>query len=259
MTITPTTDVGAIRRVERGDEADALTREVFARLIETVRGLGDAEWRRATECPGWTVRDMMAHVVGASVLMAVRQLRYGRANKSRFGGNDLDAMNEFQIRLQDQLGNADLVDELERVVEPSIAGRRWRARWLGRASVPVAPGGSTAPGMPDRLTMAELCTITYTRDAWLHRLDIARAIDAELIVDPAVDGRVVADVVADWCSRHGQPVDLNLTGPAGGRFVQGAGGPALEIDALDLCRVLSGRRPDGAVPDSPLLQTRVLF
>lgn len=263
MTITPT-DVTSIRRVRRGDDADQLTRDVFAQLIDSARALSEAEWRRPTECPGWTVRDMLAHVVGAaqgqaSVLMTIRQLRYGMAHKSRFAGNDLDAMNEFQIRLQDRVGNEALVQALERTVEPSIRGRRRRAHWLGRASVPIAPGGSTAPGMPTRLTMAELCTITYTRDAWLHRLDIARAVDAEPVLDPVVDGRIVADVVADWCSRHGRPVDLVLTGPAGGHFVQGASAPQLIMDALDLCRVLSGRRPEGTVPDTPLLSTRVLF
>ncbi len=263
MTITPT-PVSTIPRVVRGNDSDTLTRAVFAQLITRVRDLGDAQWRMPTECPGWTVRDMVAHVIGAaqgqaSVGVMMRQFRYGLANKGRFDGNDLDAMNEYQIRMQDHLADGDLVSALEKVVEPSVSGRRWRARWLGWASVPLASGGSTAPGMPTRLTMAELCTITYTRDAWLHRLDIARATDTDPDVDPAVDGRVVADVVADWCSRHGQPVDLLLTGPAGGRFVQGSGGPELQVDALDLCRALSGRRPDGPVPDSPLLETRLVF
>ena len=33
-------------------------------FLEVVATLGDDEWDRATGCPGWTVRDVVAHVVG---------------------------------------------------------------------------------------------------------------------------------------------------------------------------------------------------
>lgn len=263
MNVTPVA-VSSIPRVRRGDDADALTAAVFGQLIAALRPLSDAQWAAQTECPGWTVRDMVAHVVGAaqgqaSLPMFLRQVRYGFANKKHFDGNDLDAMNEYQIRCQDHLANGDLVSALESVVAPSIAGRRRRAAWLGHASVPLASGGSTTTGMPTKVSMGELCTITYTRDAWTHRLDVARALAMEPAVDAVVDGRIVSDVVADWCTRHASPVELVLTGPAGGHFVQGSAGPVLELDALDFCRVLSGRRPEAPVPDSDLFATRVLF
>lgn len=50
------------------------------------------------------------------------------------------------------------------------------------------------------------------------------------------DPRTVAKEVT-----HGQPVDLTLTGPAGGHLVVGHGGDQLTIDAIEFCRVLSGR------------------
>jgi hypothetical protein len=34
---------------------------------------------------------------------------------------------------------------------------------------------------------------------------------------------------------------LILTGPAGGTFVAGDGGEHIELDAVELCRILSGR------------------
>jgi len=55
------------------------------------------------------------------------------------------------------------------------------------------------------------------------------------------DGRVVADVVADWARRHGQSFVLRLEGPAGGSFSAGQDGPEVRLDALEFCRVLSGR------------------
>lgn len=41
-----------------------LMRTVRGRLDELVADLDDADWRRATVCPGWDVADLVAHVIG---------------------------------------------------------------------------------------------------------------------------------------------------------------------------------------------------
>ena len=69
------------------------------------------------------------------------------------------------------------------------------------------------------------------------------------------DRAVVADVAAEWRRRHGQPVALTLTGPAGGTLVAGAGGPSIEIDAIEFCRIVSGR----SAPTHALLEHPVPF
>ena len=66
--------------------------------------------------------------------------------------------------------------------------------------------------------------VIYTRDAWLHRVDVARATEQPLELTPDHDGRMVADVVRDWADRHGQPFRLDLDGPAGGSYKRGVGG-----------------------------------
>jgi hypothetical protein len=55
------------------------------------------------------------------------------------------------------------------------------------------------------------------------------------------DGLLVADVVAEWAGRHARPYCLRLTGPAGGEWSAGEGGDELELDAVDFCRLVSGR------------------
>ena len=57
------------------------------------------------------------------------------------------------------------------------------------------------------------------------------------------DGRLVAYLIAEWATIHGQPFDLVLEGPAGGQFSQGVDGERVEIDAVDFVRPLSGRLP----------------
>lgn len=55
------------------------------------------------------------------------------------------------------------------------------------------------------------------------------------------DGLLVADVVAEWAERDRQPCTLTLTGPVGGSWSFGTGGPDLQLDAVEFCRLLAGR------------------
>ncbi len=58
----------------------------------------------------------------------------------------------------------------------------------------------------------------------------------------------------------GEQTTLDLSGPAGGSYRQGIGGPHPGMDAVDLYWILSGRgEPDPAQPVAELLRTRVLF
>ena len=55
------------------------------------------------------------------------------------------------------------------------------------------------------------------------------------------DGRIVADVVEEWAALHGQTGRLSFAGPAGGSWKQGEAGEVLDLDAVEFCRVVSGR------------------
>jgi hypothetical protein len=88
----------------------------------------------------------------------------------------------------------------------------------------------------------------FTRDVWMHRIDIARAAGTPAELTAEHDGRIVADILAEWSRRHGEPFTLLLTGPAGGGFRAGAGagtGAGADqpqtVDAVDFARILSGR------------------
>jgi hypothetical protein len=86
--------------------------------------------------------------------------------------------------------------------------------------------------------------VILTRDPWTHRLDLARTTGQVLTADH--DGVIVADTVAEWAHRHGQPYRLELTGPAGASWSSGTGGEEIVVDAADFCRIVCGRPgPDG--------------
>lgn len=256
--------IGAMHRITPGPEADALAGQAYAALLTDLATVSDDDWIRPTDCAGWTVRDMTAHLVGAaqghaSMRVLLGQYLWGVRHRQSYGGSALDATNQRQIDGQAELRSQDLPAVLADVAPRAVAGRSRLARLLGRAPLSLDEAGSWYEGMPSRTTMGELCAVILTRDVWMHRLDLARALGRSPSLDPRVDGRIVADTVSDWAARHGEPFTLTLTGPAGGTFFADGGGPVLEVDALDFARVMAGRRPDSALPDSPLFATKILF
>lgn len=253
------TQVAAIRRVEPGAEATALATAMYDRIITELEALDPAAWDAVTVCAPWTVADVVRHLVGAaeghaSFREQMRQIWHGRRHRGDHDGNELDAMNALQVADHAALGPAALVAALRVAAPQAVAGRARLPKLLHRIPLPNAPGGSTAEGMPSRLTLGQLYTVILTRDVLMHRIDIATATGRALAVDE-VERRLVEDVVAEWASRHGEPFELRLSGPAGGRYAQGEGGPVIELDAVELCWILSGR----GASEQPLLGVRVLF
>lgn len=253
------TTIDTIPRITRGGDAERLAIAAYDELLALLDQLRVEEWDAPTECPGWTVADMVGHLLGsaksyASVREQVRQQAWGFRHRREFDGNPLDAINALQIEDHRRLAPAERMAALRAAAAASVRGRMRIPAAFRRISGSVAAGGSTAAGMPARDTLGHLVDVIITRDVWTHRVDIARATGRDLRLDPDTDGAIVADVVAEWAGRHGQPFELTLTGPAGGTFAQGDGGERLELDAVELCRVLSGRAEgDG------LLGVRVLF
>ena len=96
-------------------------------------------------------------------------------------------------------------------------------------------------GTTETWRMGYLLDIILTRDTWMHRSDLAEAVGTPMTLTAEHDGRLIADVVAEWARRHGRPFTLHLTGPAGGTYRQGTGAAELTLDAVTFCRILSGR------------------
>lgn len=256
--MTTTMHVTDIQRIDRGDAATLAT-SAYEQLDALLVTLEPAEWTRRTDCPAWTVADMVGHMIGAaksqdSFREFIRQQIHGVRHRSAFDGNAMDAWNDLQVRDHASLTPEQRLAELRRCGVRGVRGRMRFPRLLRGISVGLDMGGSTADGMPDKLQLGHFVDVILTRDVWLHRIDIGRATGRDPQVDSAADRRIVHDVVGEWAGRHGEPFDLELTGPAGGRFRAGAGGTRLTLDAVEFCRVLSGR-----APGKGLLGVRVLF
>ena len=226
----------------RHDEAMDLAGETYDRMAGVLASLDAEDWQRPTDCDGWTVRDLAGHVLGsfrsaASMReMAGLQLAAGRRAKAD-GGSPVDHMTAIQVERTADLTPAQLVDEARALVPKATAGRRRIPGVVRRhARIQVRFGS-----FDERWTLGFLNDVILTRDMWLHRIDVCGATGREPELTPDHDGRIVADVADEWARRHGQPYHLVLTGPAGGRFGDPAAGEVLELDAVEFCRILSGR------------------
>jgi uncharacterized protein (TIGR03083 family) len=227
-------------------EAKVLAEEEFRRFARAMSSLSSEEWGLPTDCTAWDVRKLAIHVLGsadaqASVREFVHQLRRGRPlNKEIDSHHWVDGLNELQIRERAHLTNDEIVARLE-AVGPKAVNGRWRTplpmRYL---PIPFGPPIGWAP-------LKYLLDVGFTRDVWAHRIDLNAATGREMELTADHDGRLVADIVAEWASIHGEPFELVLEGPAGGKFSQGSDGERVEIDALEFIRVLAGRRPGTGV------------
>ncbi len=235
----------------RRPEARLLAEEEFTRFAALVASLSDDDWSRPTDCTGWDVRKMALHVLGsadaqASVREFVHQLRRGMPlNKEIDSHHWVDGLNELQIRERSHLSNEELVGQLAAVGPRAVRGR-WRTpppmRYL---PMPFGPPVGWEP-------LKYLLDVGFTRDVWAHRIDICAVTDHTMGATAEHDGRLVADIVGEWAALHGEPFELVLEGPAGGKFSQGTEGERVELDAFDFIRTLSGRLPGTGVLRHPL-------
>ncbi len=226
----------------------------YDRLADLLAELTPGDWRRPTECPAWDVRAMAGHCVGmarmsTSLRETARQLTRAMRAARKSGRPEIDELTDLQVREHAHLAEADVAEAMRQTGRAAVAGRR-------RVPRPVRALTFTdeGVGVKEKWRVGYLLDTILTRDPWTHRGDICRATGRELHLTADHDGRIVADVVAEWAGRHGRPFDLTLTGPAGGHWRVGEDGERLELDAVEFCRVLSGR-----TEGEGLLRTAVPF
>jgi len=243
------------------DDAMQLQAAELQRTVELLGSLDDRDWSTQTECPAWDVRRMYLHVLGAcdagaSMKENLHQMRAAKAHQKAEGGPLEAGLSAVQVRERLDLTPADLLERLS-VVAPVTVRKRTKTPALMRR-VRLKIDGPVV----EKWALGYLIDTIYLRDLWMHRVDACRATGRELVLSEDHDGRIIADVVAEWARRHGQPFTLTLTGAAGGRYTSsGADRPAgstpvdvptafLELDAVEFCRTLAGRTPGTGLLDT---------
>jgi uncharacterized protein (TIGR03083 family) len=209
------------------------------RFADALAALDDDDWTKQTDCPKWTVRDMAGHVMGMTrTFTALPRFVSDVIAGTRAAGDrpQVDGLTEIQVERNKSVSREDLVAQL-RTLAPKNARWRQSRRLMRKITMKV----DMRDGTKEPWKFGYMVDTILTRDTWMHRVDVAQATGKPMTLTAEHDGRLVADVVAEWARRHGQPYKLHLTGPAGGDFAAGEGGEEITIDAVEFCRILSGR------------------
>jgi hypothetical protein len=156
---------------------------------------------------------MAAHLVGsaagqASPLEFLRQKRGGKPICKELGSPFWwDGMNELQVRERASATTEQLISGWTTVSAKALKSRTKMPR-------PIAG---------------------------LKLLNLPEPVGRQPDHDAAHDGRILADIIAEWAATHRKPLTLVLDGPTGGTFVHGTGGEEVHISVVDFVRTLAER------------------
>ena len=237
--------VETIKPIDR-PEAKVLATAENQRMFELLTSLSEDDWSKPTDCTGWDVRALAGHVLGGmeGFCSVGRLVHLMRAAKKEAGkGSFVDGMTAVQVRERASLTHAEL---LSRMADAAPQNARFRSRFpMPFRAMPMKQ--ELLSGATESWKMGYLLDTILTRDTWMHRVDITRVTGREMVLTTEHDGRIVADAVGEWARRHGQPFTLTLTGVVGGTFTNGSGGENITVDAIELCRIFSGRASSGGL------------
>jgi uncharacterized protein (TIGR03083 family) len=219
-------------------EAMRLAETESERMLDLVHRLEDADWSRSTDCTEWSVKDIVVHQLGeAAALGSIREMVHQMRAARRLPRTmaQVDRLNAVHVGERRHL----TADQLPELLAPALR-RALRARRRTPALIRKIRFSADSFG---RVSFGYMSDIVVTRDSFVHRVDITRATGKPMVVTAEHEGRLIADVVRDWAAHHGAGFTLRLSGPAGGMYQAGSGGDEIALDAIEFCRILSGRAP----------------
>ncbi|MCU4182790.1 maleylpyruvate isomerase family mycothiol-dependent enzyme [Acidiferrimicrobium sp. IK] len=248
-----------------GDTRDDLIeqfRDTWGATTSLLASLEPAGWARPTDLPGWSVQDIVAHMIGTESMLAGRDTPSapGRAWGEHVK-NDIGALNEAWADSRRDRSPAEMLEE-------------WRAITAERLEMLTA---MTAEEF-DAPSWTPVGNATYRRfmqirvfDCWVHEQDIRRAVD-----QPGHASGPAAEASLDEIERSlgyivgkkakapaGSRITFDLTGAAPRRLhvaVDERAGVVAELDrpadvtihlgSTDFVALACGRARDGDVPVS---------
>ena len=232
-----------------------------AALNTLLEDLPDDEWDQRTASDGWTVGEVVAHMVGQHVESARPWTIPGKLRQARRrfpGRSALDAHNALQILEYGDRTPEESRQLLVRFGPKAVRARRRAPEFIRRRSFArLFP----EEHLPD-LSFAYLFDVLSNRDTWMHRLEIARATGRSFATgehDHGILTQVLRDLAQTWT---GPAITLELTGATGGRWALGEADPVAVVRTatLDYLWHLSGRggQPALEIDGEPTVAAAVL-
>lgn len=249
------------------DKDDVLT-GLFASwdaIDAVLAGLTDEQWQTPTALPGWSVHDVVAHVVGTEKMLAGEALPDAPADQPAYVHNEIGALNERWVRHlrgespQSILATFRDTTARRKAMLTGMSEDEWN-------TVTLTPAGPDSYGRFMRVRVF---------DCWFHEHDIRDAVgnpstDSELV---GPDSRLALDEMAASMgfvvgkkgqAPEGSRVLIALTGPLSREFRVAVGGRAavvedfgddeptvaIRLDGRQFARLAGGRPMVAEAPQS---------
>jgi uncharacterized protein (TIGR03083 family) len=198
-------------------------RPLFAKqqsaYLELLRGLNDQDWQRLTICPGWTAKDIAAHVLGGYV----GRLSVWRDDFQALRPTDGEAFSAFINRINDEWVTAarrispQLLTDLSSSVGDQIV-EFWQNVDLNAVGWPVSwAGPDPAPAWLDAAR-------EFT-EYWTHQQQICEATGRIGLTGPEYLGpvldtfmRALPHTLKDVTAKQGTTLQVTVTGAGGGSW-----------------------------------------
>lgn len=226
----------------------------FQALVELCRPFTDEDWNRPTCLPGWTVKDVLSHLLGTEAMLHGEQAPSVDVSGLDHVKNPTAEFNEAWVESLRATSGSDILERFKSITDQ-------RAAALEAMSQEDFDQSSWTPAGPDE-TYGRFMRIRHY-DCFLHELDIRDAVGAADREDPAHVELALEEPVAALGyivgRKAGMPqgtsVRLQITGPVHqthhvvveerARVVESLEGEptvALTVPALLFLRLTGGRR-----------------
>jgi uncharacterized protein (TIGR03083 family) len=148
---------------------------VWASIASACDGLPETAWNTPTECPGWTVKDNVAHMIGTERMLLGEQPEASSSEASHIR-NDIGRVNEQWVAMCRAQPGSDVLAAFTDVTNRRLEALRAMTtdEWDKEGFTPEGPG-------PYRQFMA-----IRVFDCWFHEQDIREALGAEGDLDGPV-------------------------------------------------------------------------
>jgi len=179
--------------------------EVWRSTAAACEDLSPEQWDAMTECPGWTVRDQLAHVIGTESVLLGRPSPDPAPPGLPHVRNPMGEMNEAWVEARRQLPGDKVLAEFE-----DVTGARLAA--LGAMTDEELEADTPSPlGVVPYATFMEVRVM----DCWTHEQDIRRALGRA----GHLDGAAAETAIRRFVSSFGYVVGKRVAPPEGSTVV----------------------------------------
>lgn len=141
-----------------------LQKDAWESLDNLLSSISSADWDTPTDCPGWSIKDCLSHIVGIEHRLLGRNVPKHVLSHVGHVRNDLGFRNEVDVDLRRGVDPRVILEEFSEIQAERLATMLSQEDY---SSIMNSPLGTQSP--------ADLVSIRIF-DCWVHEQDIRRAV-----------------------------------------------------------------------------------